>query len=184
MKVLRLFCSAQMLRGTVLVILLFSLPILLSVDAAQASSERERDHLKRAKVFLAAGDYRRALDACQKEVEEAPSAESYVYLTYMYHALDGYLDHLAKTERWVAVEHVYLNLISRGAEDLADPPGVLARMAKEIVHGSAQKYSDISAAMATKLDERTVLRLWKQQTAWRADNPDGWWAGIPSGWDW
>ena len=38
-------------------------------------------HLQRAKVFLAAGDYRRAVEACRQEVLEHPSAESYLYLT-------------------------------------------------------------------------------------------------------
>ena len=166
-----------------LAVLLFGLS-LLPANLAQASSQKARDHLKRAKVYLAAGDYRRALEACQREVDEAPSAESYVYLTYVYHAIDGYLDSLAKTDRWVAVEHLYLNLATSGPQDLTDPPDVLARIAKEIVQGSVQRQADISAAMAGRLDNAAVERLWKQQAAWRKAKPDGWWTGVPEEWSW
>jgi hypothetical protein len=152
-------------------------------DAASAV-EGTRDHLKRAKVFLAAGDYRRALEACQKEVEEAPSAASYVYLTYVFQAIDGYLDHLATTDRWVGVEQLYWNLISQGPQDLTDPPDVLARIAKEIIQESSRKQSDVTAAMAARLDASEVARLWKQQTAWRNERPVGWWAGVPAEWNW
>ncbi|MGH7232628.1 MAG: hypothetical protein ACREJU_14915 [Nitrospiraceae bacterium] len=147
-------------------------------------AEPMRDHLKNAKVFLAAGDYRRAVEACQKHVEEAPSAAGYVYLTYVFQAIDGYLDHLAAIDRWVGVEQLYWNLISQGPQDLTDPPDVLARIAKEIIQESSRKQSDVSAAMATRLDEPEVARLWKQQTAWRKERPDGWWAGVPAEWNW
>ncbi|MBM4122101.1 MAG: hypothetical protein FJ249_05875 [Nitrospira sp.] len=157
---------------------------LLPAGPAQASSEKARDHLKRAKVYLAAGDYRRALEASQREVNEAPSVESYVYLTYVYHAIDGYLDSLAKADRWVAVEHLYLNLATGGPQDLTDPPDVLARIAKEILQGSVQRQADISAAMATKLDKAAAERLWVQQAAWRKAKPDGWWEGVPGEWGW
>lgn len=148
------------------------------------AAEGTRDHLKRAKIFLAAGDYRRALEACQKEVEEAPSAASYVYLTYVLQAIDGYLDHLATTDRWVGVEQLYWNLISQGPQDLTDPPDVLARIAKEIIQESSRKQSDVTAAMAARLDASEVARLWKQQTAWRNERPVGWWAGVPAEWGW
>jgi hypothetical protein len=168
--------------AAVLTVLFLVLP--LAADPVQASSAPSRDHLKRARIFLAAGDYRRALEACQREIDDAPSAESYVYLTYVYQTIDGYLEHLSKTDRWVAVEHLYMNLATRGAEDLVDPPDVLARIAKEIIQGAVQKQSDVSAAMAAKLDEKTVARLWQQQTAWRKARPDSWWAGVPDGWGW
>jgi hypothetical protein len=168
----------------VLTLLFLFLPPARAMDPLQTSSAPSRDHLRRAKIFLAAGDYRRALEACQHEVDEAPSAESYVYLTYVYQTIDGYLEHLSKTDRWVAVEHLYVNLATRGAEDLVDPPDVLARIAKEIIQGAVQKQSDVSAAMAAKLDEKTVARLWQQQTAWRKARPDSWWAGVPDGWGW
>src|SRR5438105_10952331 len=170
--------------AAVLVLLFLALPLVLARDPVQTSSAPSRDHLKRAKIFLAAGDYRRALEACQREVDEAPSAESYIYLTYVYQTIDGYLEHLSKTDRWVAVEHLYVNLATKGAEDLVDPPDVLARIAKEIIQGAVQKQSDVSAAMAAKLDEKTVARLWQQQTAWRKARPDNWWAGVPDGWGW
>ena len=141
-------------------------------------------YLRRAKVFLAAGDYRRALDACLFHLWEQPSVESYVYLTYVYHAIDGYMDHLAAKDRWVAVEHVFLNLAARGANDLIDPPDVLARMAKEIMHGALQKQADVTSAMAARLDREAVNRLWKEQTAWRNARPDDWWAGVPEAWAW
>ena len=67
-------------------------------DVAAALTEDQRSHLSRAKVFLQAGDFRRAVDACQEEVRERPSAASYLYLTYVYQALDRYLEHLAQTD--------------------------------------------------------------------------------------
>ncbi|MBI5410768.1 MAG: hypothetical protein HZA21_02125 [Nitrospirae bacterium] len=178
----RLFHSTSALAASVMAFL-FGLS-LLPIAPAPASSEKTSDHLKRAKVFLAAGDYRRALESCQREVDEAPSAESYVYLTYVYHAIDGYLESLAKADRWVGVEHLYLNLAIRDAQDLVDPPDVLARIAKEIIQGSVQRQADVSAAMAARLDSAAVERLWKQQTAWRKAKPDGWWAGVPEEWGW
>ena len=33
--------------------------------------------------YLAAGDYRRALELAQREVDETPSAASYIHLTYV-----------------------------------------------------------------------------------------------------
>ena len=170
-------------RTVLVMAFLFSLS-LLPTAPAQASSEKTSDHLKRAKVFLAAEDYRRALESCQREVDEAPSAESYIYLTYVYHAIDGYLESLAKADRWVAVEHLYLNLAIRDTQDLVNPPDVLARIAKEIIQGSVQRQADVSAAMAARLDSAAVERLWKQQTAWRKAKPDGWWAGVPEEWGW
>jgi hypothetical protein len=153
-------------------------------EPAQGLLERPRNHLARAKVFLAAGDYRRALEACRQEVEAAPSARSYVYLTYVYHAIDGYLDHLAKTDKWVAVEQLYVNLAGSEPQSLLDPPDVLARIAKEIIQGGVQKQSDVHAAMAARLDAGLTARLWKEQAAWRASKPDSWWSGVPESWGW
>lgn len=149
-----------------------------------AGGEQTRNNLSRAKVFLLANDYRHAIEMCQKEVEEAPSAESYVYLTYVFHALNGYLDHLAKTEQWVKVEQLYVNLAFRDLDALTTPPDILARMAKEIIHESANRQADVAAAMAARLNEATTARLWKQQTAWRAAKPDSWWTGPPPEWNW
>jgi hypothetical protein len=151
-------------------------------DAAAVSESK--GHLQRARVYLAAGDYRRAVEACQRQIDEMPSAESYTYLTYVYQAIDGYLEHLSRHDRWVAVEQLYLNLAMRGTEDLTDPPDVLARIAKEIIQGSVRQQSDVAAAMAARLDQEAVARLWKLQTAWRTAKPESWWNGVPEGWNW
>ncbi|MGQ0812457.1 MAG: hypothetical protein ACT4OO_14705 [Nitrospiraceae bacterium] len=148
------------------------------------SGDQHPSHLRRAKIFLAARDYRRALEACQHEVDERPSAESYTYATYLYQAIDGYLEHLAKTDRWVAVEQLYLNLAAGRVEDLIDPPDVLARIAKEIIQQAVQRQSDVHAAMAARLDEAAVARLWQQQKVRRQTRPDDWWAGVPDEWGW
>ena len=149
-----------------------------------AEKPRVGSHLSRARVYLAAGDYRRALEACQREVDEAPSAASYAYVTYVYQAIDGYLDQLAKEDRWVAVEQLYRNLTITTTQDVIDPPEVLARIAKEMIQDGVRRQSDVTAAMANRLDRETVNRLWKLQAAWRAANPNQWWAGVPEGWDW
>lgn len=178
---------AARVTGVIVVFLgfiLFALPLRPATAQASAVSEQTRPHLSRAKIFLAAGDYRRAIEACQQSVDAAPSAESYIYLTYIYQAIDGYLEHLSKKEQWDAVDRLYLNLAFRNPEDLVDPPGGLARMAKEMIQTSVRQQSDLSAAMATKLDKAVSERLWQQQTAWRAAQPDRWWTGVPESWNW
>ncbi len=168
-----------------MVCLLTLVMLWLGASAAAADGTFETpSHLARAKVFLAAGDFRRALEACQREVADRPSVKSYVYLTYLYQAVDGYLDSLAKEDRWVAVEHLYLNLATGKPEDLLDPPDVLARIAKELIQAAAQKQSDVTAAMAARLDAATVAQLWQQQTAWRQSRPRDWWLGVPPEWGW
>lgn len=141
-----------------------------------------RTSLMKAQIYLAAADYRRALEVCQKEIDEAPSVEAYVHLTYVFHAIDAYLDHLAEKERWVAVEQLYLNLAYKDAEDLIDPPGGLARMAKEMIQTGVHQQSDVSAAMATRLNKSETERLWQQQAQWRTAHPQTWWTGIPDAW--
>ena len=158
--------------------------LLLMPCVVGAETDRGSPHLKRARVYLAAGDYRRALEACHREIEERPSVGAYVSLTYVYHALDAYLEHLAKTDRWVMVEQAYVNLATDGVKDLTDPPTVLARMAKEIIQGAARQQSDVTGAMAARLDTQTVAKLWKQETVWRTAKPDGWWSGVPPEWGW
>ncbi len=150
----------------------------------EASAETRQSHLQRARTYLAATDYRRAIQACEREVEERPSAASYVYLTYVYQALSAYLDYLAQADRWVVVEQVFVNLATESIRDLVDPPSVLPRMAKEMLHESLRQQSDVTAAMATRLDQRRVNQLWEQQAAWRKAQPDGWWAGVPEEWHW
>jgi hypothetical protein len=110
--------------------------------------------VERTGLFLLAGDYRRALEACEQAIQERPSAEAYLQLTYVYQAIDAYLEQLSKDESWTAVEQLYLNLAYRHTEDLVDPPGGLARMAKEMIQTSVRQQSDVSAAMAVRLNRR------------------------------
>jgi len=151
-------------------------------EPARVVSLTTRPSLAKANLFLAAGDYRRALEVCQREINDAPSAASYIYLTYVYHAIDAYLEHLSQEERWMAVEQLYLNLAYRDTEDLIDPPGGLARMAKEMIQSSVRQQSDVSAAMANRLDKAESNRLWVEQAQWRTMNPKTWWQGVPTAW--
>ncbi|HKY72850.1 MAG TPA: hypothetical protein VJL88_13105 [Nitrospira sp.] len=141
-------------------------------------------HLQRAKIFLAAGDYRRAVEACRQQVQDNPSARSYLYLTYVYQALDAYVESLAKADQWVAMEHLYLNLSSGGPDELLDPPNVLARMAKEMIQAAARQQADVTSELATRLDRSAVADVWPQQTAWRKAKPEGWWLTVPPEWPW
>jgi hypothetical protein len=151
---------------------------------APAEPTPPHPHLRHARVFLAAADYRRAIDACLEEVRAQPSVASYVYLTYVYHALDAYLDDLAKKDQWVGVEQLTLSLAGDRPEQLLDPSDILARVAKELIHTSVQKQSDITAAMASRLDAAEVRRLWEEQTAWRRAHPEDWWRSVPEAWRW
>jgi hypothetical protein len=150
----------------------------------QVGPESHPTNLQRAKIYLASGDYRRAVEACRQEVHDRPSVESYLYLTYVYQALDAYVESLAKADQWVATEHLYLNLTSGAPEDLVDPPNVLARIAKEMIQTAAHQQADVTAELATRLDTAAVARLWPQQTAWRKRKPDGWWFAAPPEWAW
>ena len=141
-------------------------------------------HLHRAKVFLAAGDYRRAVEACRQEVQEHPSAESYLYLTYVYQALDAFVDSLARSDQWVAMEHLYLNLSAGGPEELLDPPNVLARMAKEMIQAASRQQADVTAELATRLNPTVAATMWPQQAAWRKLKPESWWLTVPPEWPW
>lgn len=140
--------------------------------------------LQRAKIFLSAADYRRAIETCQQEVSERPSAASYVYLTYVYQALDAYVDSLAKADRWVLMEQLARSLSSGRPDELLDQPDVLARIAKELIQDSTRRQADVAAAMAARLDESAVARLWKEQQRWRETRPEGWWLGVPPEWGW
>ena len=144
-------------RGLTMAVLLCAMLLgtIWSMGTVQAG-EPSHERLHRAKVFLAAGDYRHALEACLQELADSPSVESYVYVTYVYHAIDGYIDHLANTDRWVGIEQLYVNLTFQGPQDLVDPPEVLARIAKEVIQGSVRRQSDVTAAMAARLVEGTV----------------------------
>jgi hypothetical protein len=133
-------------------------------------------------LYLKAGDYRRALEACEQAIQVMPSVEAYLHLTYVYQAIDAYLEQLSKDESWSVVEQLYLNLAYRHTEDLVDPPGGLARMAKEMIQTSVRQQSDLSAAMAVRLNKAESDRLWQEQTQWRDAHPTTWWRGFPDAW--
>lgn len=82
----------------------------------------------------------------------------------------------------MAVEQLYLNLAYRHTEDLVDPPGGLARMAKEMIQTSVRQQSDVSAAMAVRLNKAASDRLWHEQTQWRNAHPTTWWHAFPDVW--
>ena len=156
-----------------------------SLSVADAGDDPRSEHpLWRAKVYLAAGDYRRAVEACQVNIDQSPSVESYVYLIYVYHALDGYLEWLAKRDEWVKVGQLSLSMVNRGTMDLVDPPDMLARMAKEILHEGIRQQYDVAAGMANRLDKARADELWLEVRAWEKTHPDKWWAGVPEQWKW
>ena len=151
-------------------------------EQAGAAAGSGQTSLTKTHIYLVAGDFRRALETCQREIDETPSVEAYIHLTYVFHAIDAYLDHLSREDRWNTVEQVYLNLAYKDPQDLIDPPGGLTRIAKEMIQTGVHQQSDVSAAMATRLNKSEANRLWQQQTQWRKANPDTWWAGIPDAW--
>lgn len=148
------------------------------------SQPDRRTNLQRAKVFLAAGDFRQAVEACQQEVKESPSAESYLYLTYVYQALDAYVEALAKKDQWVTMQHLYLNLTGGEPESLTEPSNILVRIEKELIQSAARQQADVTAELATRLDKSVVMRVWPQQTKWRKMNSEGWWLTVPPEWSW
>ncbi len=153
---------------------------------AQASNGQAvvNTDLARAKVYLQVGDYRRAVEACQRNIDQNPSVEAYVYLAYVYQATDGYLAYLAKQEDYVKVEQLSLNLTAREVIDIIDPPNVMPRMAQELIHEGLRQQFDITASMANRLNRARTDELWMQQSSWRKLRPDSWWAGVPQEWQW
>ena len=157
----------------------------LDVTKSLAGTDQvQATELARAKVFVQAGDYRRAIEACQRNIDHDPSVEAYVYLAYVYQATDGYLAFLAKQEDYVKVEQLSLNLTAREVIDIIDPPSIMARMAQELIHEGLRQQFDISASMANRLNRIRTDELWLQQAAWRESQPDSWWAGVPKEWQW
>lgn len=160
------------------------------LEAPNSLAQTEQDQvaaitdLARAKVFLQAGDYRRAVEACQRNIDHHPSVDAYVYLAYVYEAIDGYLAYLAKQEDYVKVEQLSLNLTAREVIDLIDPPNVMPRMAQELIHEGLRQQFDITASMANRLNRARTDELWLQQSAWRESQPNSWWAGVPKEWPW
>ncbi len=157
---------------------------LSGTPVAVADSEARPSALARAKVYLAAGDYRRAIEACQRHVDESPSVESYVYLLYVHHALDGYVEWLARRDEWVKVGQVALSMFTRGTMDLVDPPDMMPRMAKELLREGIRQHYDMVAGQANRLDKTRADRLWLDVRAWQTTHPDSWWAGVPETWSW
>ncbi len=142
----------------------------------------ESSHLDRTKIYLQAGDYRRAIEACNEHIDQDPSVEAYVYLAYVYQAIDGYLDFLVKQEDYVKVEQLSLNLTAREVIDIIDPPNVMPRMAQELIHEGLRQQFDIAASMANRLNRARTDEMWMQQAAWRKAQPDSWWEGMPKEW--
>ena len=52
----------------------------------------------------------------------------------------------AKSDYWVGMEHLYLNLTLGQPEELLDPPNVLARMAKEMIQAATRQQADVVRA--------------------------------------
>jgi len=156
-------------------------PPALSVSLA---GDVQPSPLARARTYLAAGDYRRAIEACQTQLDQSPSVESYVYLLYVYHALDGYLEWLARRDEWVKVGQVALSLYTRGTLDLVDPPDMMPRMAKELLREGIRQHYDVVASQANRLNKPRADRLWLEMRAWQSSHPDTWWSGVPEAWRW
>ena len=157
---------------------------LAGTPVSLVDSVAPRPPLARAKVYLAAGDYRRAIEACQRQIDHSPSVESYVYLLYVYHALDGYAEWLAQRDEWVKVGQLSLSLFTRGAMDLVDPPDMMPRMAKELLREGIRQHYDMVAGQANRLDTPRADRLWLEMRVWKKAHPDTWWAGVPEAWPW
>lgn len=149
---------------------------------AYAAAVSEVSDIEKTRLYLMAGDYRRALELCERAIQDLPSVEAYLHLTYVYQAIDVYLEQLSQDESWMAVEQLYLNLAYRHIEDLVDPPGGLARMAKEMIQASVRQQSDVNAAMAVRLDKAESDRLWQDQAQWRKSHPTTWWRVFPEAW--
>lgn len=158
-----------------------ALVLVLPQTVHHASAATGQDNEK-IELYMIAGDYRRALETCQRGLDETPSVSGYVRLIYVYHAIDAYLEHLSREEQWTAVEQLYLNLAHRATEELVDPPGGLARMAKEMIQTGVRQQSDVAAAMANRLNKTETDRLWLEQARWRDAHPSGWWKSLPSDW--
>jgi len=167
-----------------LILLICLLSEALVVSQTFGFSGEELSPLGRAKIYLAAGDYRRAVEACQEYIDRSPSVEAYVYLTYVYHAMDGYLEWLATRDEWGKVGQLSLSMVDRGTMDLVDPPDLLSRMAKELLHEGLRQQFDITASMANRLDKARVDHLWQEQAAWQKARGEGWWSGPPEQWQW
>ena len=166
------------------ILLMCLLAGVIPISSAHGEEGQDLPPLGRAKIYLAAGDYRRAVEACQAYIDQSPSVEAYVYLTYVYYAMDGYLEWLAGKDEWGKVGQLSLSLVNRGTMDLVDPPEMLTRMAKELLHEGLRQQFDITAAMANRLDKARVDQLWQEQATWKSAHAENWWSGTPDTWKW
>jgi hypothetical protein len=66
----------------------------------------------------------------------------------------GETDFLARADQWMAMAY------------LVGPPYVFARIAIELIRSAVHKQSDVTTALATRLDPAVVARVWALQTAW------------------
>ena len=168
----------------IVVIVVFSLWALFGQSQSTLAEKTGTSLLNKAKIYLMAGDYRRAVEACHLYLDDHPSVEGYVYLAYVYQTIEGYLEALTKKDEWVKVHHLSLNLTSRTILDIIDPPDVLPRMAREVMGEGLRQQFDVTASIANRLDRSRTEELWAQQTDWRNKHPDRWWAGVPEAWGW
>ena len=80
----------------------------------------EMTYLDRIGVYLAAGDYRRAVEVCQREIEHRPSVEAYLHLTYVYQSIDAAAASLARvlarTEKIARDLEVFADKVARRPE--------------------------------------------------------------------
>ena len=173
--------DTQLVLSIMLMVLLM---VPITISQAIGYQGDDLGPLEKAKIYLAAGDYRRAVKACQEHLDRSPSVEAYVNLTYVYHAMDGYMEWLAAKDEWGKVGQLSLSLVDGGTRDLVDPPNMLSRMAKELLHEGLRQQFDITASMANRLNRERVDQLWQEQAVWKAEHPDDWWSGIPESWKW
>lgn len=173
-------------RGYAVGLVLVMTWMCLGISVAGASDDfgQVEGPLHRAKTYLMAGDYRRAVEACQLQIDRSPSVESYVYLIYVYHAIDGYVEWLAKQDNWGEVGRLSLSMVNRGTMDLVDPPNMLSRMAKEILKEGLRQQFDVTAGMANRLNKSRADELWLERKAWEEAHPTSWWSGVPESWNW
>lgn len=119
-------------------------------------------NFQQTKVFLVVRDFRPGIEAGWADVIERPSASRDVALTYVDHALDAYLDSLAKADRWVAVELLAQSLSAGGPEGRRSCWTFRIFSRGLLIQSSARKQVDVSAALATRLDEQAVAVSWGQ----------------------
>ncbi len=51
-----------------------------------------------------------------------------------------------------------------------------------MIQTSVRQQSDLSAAMAVRLNKATADRLWQEQAQWRHTHLTEWWRAFPESW--